>query len=112
MNRTSYWIPDLGRGAGVSDQPVDREAEALGNSASGASSSARAIDVVKDDEPSAVSIAHDLNNLMSVILGNCGLVVREGLPASSAGRLERIREAGERAVGLASQLLKRKHALE
>jgi signal transduction histidine kinase len=93
-------------------EQVDGRAGDLGNTASGAGSSTRGIQDAEEADRSTRGIAHDLNNLIHVILGYCELVMREGVPASSSGKLERIREAGERAAVLTRQLLMRKQRLE
>jgi signal transduction histidine kinase len=102
----------VGRSLWLDHEQVDGRAGDLGNTASGAGSSTRGIQDAKEADRSTRGIAHDLNNLIHVILGYCELVMREGVPASSSGKLERIREAGERAAVLTRQLLMRKQRLE
>ncbi|MBI3889932.1 MAG: response regulator [Candidatus Wallbacteria bacterium] len=54
----------------------------------------------------AGGLAHDFNNLLSVILTNCGLLLRSNLLDSRArSDLESIRSASERATSLTNQLL-------
>lgn len=53
----------------------------------------------------ARGIAHDFNNLLTVINGYCDLLLRDSGNAPRRDTLETIRQAGERAAGLAQQLL-------
>jgi PAS domain S-box-containing protein len=53
----------------------------------------------------AGGIAHDFNNLLTGILGNVALAEAAASPAESAGFMQRIRGASERAAELCRQLL-------
>ena len=54
----------------------------------------------------AGGIAHDFNNVLSVILGNCELLIEDLKPGDTVRRgLETIRKAGQRAAALTHQLL-------
>ncbi len=51
-------------------------------------------------------MAHDFNNMLSVILGHTELALdTAGLSASLSGRLQSIREAVQRSTDLTQQLL-------
>jgi len=50
-------------------------------------------------------IAHDFNNILMVILANADTLREESRDAATAGRLEQISRAAERAAGLTRQLL-------
>jgi len=54
----------------------------------------------------AGGVAHDFNNLMAVVISNCGLLARRLEPGDPRrGLVDDILSAGERASGLTSQLL-------
>jgi signal transduction histidine kinase len=54
----------------------------------------------------AVGVAHDLNNLLTVILGGCEvLLVRPDLDGDARSLLEEVRRAGEAAAALTRQLM-------
>lgn len=54
----------------------------------------------------AGGVAHDFNNILAVIMGYSGLMLEQaGLDEAIKARIETIRDAGERAVGLTRQLL-------
>jgi PAS domain S-box-containing protein len=54
----------------------------------------------------AGGVAHDFNNMLSVILGNCHLALQDLAPSDPLhARLEQIQKAGERSAELTRQLL-------
>ena len=51
-------------------------------------------------------VAHDFNNILTVILGNCDLLLQAaGVPEKTAGRLQQIHAAARQAAALTNQLL-------
>lgn len=53
----------------------------------------------------AGGVAHDFNNLMTVVLGQAGFLMNEPLTARQLKRVEAIHRAGERATALTRKLL-------
>lgn len=53
----------------------------------------------------AAGVAHDFNNLMTVVLGQAGFLMNEPLTARQLKRVEAIHRAGERATALTRKLL-------
>lgn len=55
-------------------------------------------------------VAHDFNNILTVIIGNCDIALSErGIAPSLAQRIEQIRSAGLRAASVTEQLLAFSH---
>ena len=65
---------------------------------------------VEDDVQLIAHIRHDLNNVLTVIIGQILLLLREELSETAKPRLEIIEQLAERAADLVDQLRKAEHS--
>jgi CheY-like chemotaxis protein len=53
----------------------------------------------------AGGVAHDFNNILTIILANAAMLIAQDLPSRALASAQQIKEASERAAGLTRQLL-------